>query len=70
MNPRGVAVDNHGFIIVADGNTLGGGAILQVDPSAGAQTIISSDGFFQHPTGLTIGPGGELLVTDEDAFRG
>src|SRR5262249_9684422 len=32
VNPRGVVIDNHGFIIVADGNTSGGGALLQVDP--------------------------------------
>src|SRR6266540_1747499 len=39
-------------------------------PATGAQTVVSSGGFFSGPTGIALAPNGDLLVVDVDAFGG
>jgi RTX calcium-binding nonapeptide repeat (4 copies) len=61
-----------GEIFVADpeAGEDGKGAIVRVDRASGAQTIVSSGGQFGNPTGVTVGPAGELFVADADALGG
>jgi hypothetical protein len=41
-----------------------------VNPLTGAQTAVSSGGFFATPVGITTGPGGKILLADANAFGG
>ena len=60
---------NPGDILVVDGNALGGsGGIFKIDPATGAQTIVSSGGFFQEPVGIVIEASGNIVVTDRTGF--
>ena len=56
-----------GNIIVANGV---GGALILVDPTTGAQTVIGSGGFLGQPSGLAIDAAGHLIVADQQAFGG
>jgi hypothetical protein len=51
---------------------LGGGTggVIRVDPVTGAQTVISSGGFFVSPRGVAIDRNGDILVADISAFGG
>jgi sugar lactone lactonase YvrE len=49
-----------GDILVADSNA----GIIKVDPTSGAQTIVSSGGSFSSPNGMAIAANGDLLIAD------
>src|SRR3990167_653712 len=56
--PRGIAIDSAGNIIVADQATGGDGAILQIDPIMGTQTVVAMGGTFIDPFGIAIDAAG------------
>ena len=55
-NPFGVALDAAGAIVVADWSS---DKLVRVDPVSGAQTVISSGGFFNDALGVAIVPAPE-----------
>jgi sugar lactone lactonase YvrE len=57
---------------VADPESYGGGTgqIVRVDPTTGAQTVISSGGQFIDPYGVALAPDGSLIVADRGSFGG
>ncbi len=63
VNPAGIAIAANGDLLAADENTFGGpcpvgcGGIVRVDPTTGAQTVVSSGGDFANAFGLAIVPG-------------
>ena len=66
--PSGIAVDGAGRVFVLDKGALGGaGAVFEVDPSTGLQSVVTSGGLSSGssgPTELEISPGGDLIVLD------
>jgi len=67
--PRGVAIAGGNVYATASGN----GTIVEVNPSSGGLVRKAgapgvSSGRYQLPVGLSVGPGGRLLVTD--AYNG
>jgi YD repeat-containing protein len=78
-NPYGLAVEASGSLLVADyGSLLGTGGVPIVDcPVAsgslvritpgGAQSVLSEGPLFGAPFGVTVEPGGRILVTNEQA---
>jgi streptogramin lyase len=68
MAPWGVALDSDGSIIVADNQRLPGcvpdcsGAVFRVDPTTGAQTLISEKGQFHDITGVDVYRGPSAAV--------
>ena len=59
--------------VVVDPNAAGGsGAVINVNPSTGDQTIVSSGGAFSDPYGIAYSPGppSRLLVADPSASGG
>jgi Ca2+-binding RTX toxin-like protein len=75
-DPTAVALDPDGMLIVADPAAFGGGGgLIQVDPTTGQQTPLSSNvssiqGLFVDPVGIAIAHSGDLLVTDSSASGG
>jgi Ca2+-binding RTX toxin-like protein len=76
-SPTDVTVDPTGRILVADSAADGGpGAVIEVDPATGKQTLISANSqpvnvgsaFFEGPSGLEVHPSGVILVVDRNAF--
>ena len=69
QDPYGVAVDNDGYLIVADRAAFPGdnGGIIRIDPTTGEQTPITSDRFMINPTGVVVEADGDILVVDPDA---
>jgi len=69
-NPRGIALDANGNVLVADEHTAGGGGgrVELVDPSTGAQTLICPQGDFFTPLGVTS-LNGQVIVGDENAYN-
>lgn len=73
--PTGIALDAAGYILVADVDfggspgVSGPGAIIRVDPSTGAQTVISSGGSFVGPVRVAVAPTGQIFVSDHGSFR-
>ncbi len=70
VNPQGIAVDASGQIFVADPNLgsilpafTGPGGVLRIDPVTGAQTVVSTGGSFNGPTGIAIEADGSLVTT-------
>jgi hypothetical protein len=57
---------------VADPASPGGGAgeILRVDPTTGAQTVVSSGGQFVDPYSVAVAPDGSLIVADPGTYGG
>lgn len=72
-NPRGIAVEPDGDIIVID-STGFGGTVISVDPVTGARTTVSANGSpaggpsFANPVGVAIEADGDILVADTSAF--
>ncbi len=76
-SPSDVTVDPTGRILVTDPRADGGtGAVIEVDPATGKQTLVSSNsqpvnagsGLFAEPAGLEVLPSGVILVVDRNAF--
>ncbi len=69
-NPRGIALDPNGNILVADEHTAGGGGgrVELVNPSTGVQTLICPQGDFSTPLGITT-LNGQIIVGDENAYN-
>ena len=59
--PAGMDFDAAGNIIVADPLT---NSLIRVDPTTGAQTVISSGGSFGDPRGVAVESSGNYLVSD------
>src|SRR6184192_3327645 len=55
-----------GHILVADQTRA---AVIDVDPTTGAQTLLSSGGFFRNPAGIVIEPSGNVIVSDRSGHR-
>src|ERR1041384_1508794 len=54
-----------GDIVVSDADAFGGGGgIIKVDPTSGAQTSLASGGAFSDPSGIVVKPNGNLIVAD------
>ena len=72
-DPVGVAVDSLGRLLVTDSNAAGGsGAVISVDTSTGAQSLVSSNDnstadLFARPVGITVERNGTILVADPDS---
>ncbi len=72
-DPVGVAVNSFGQLVVSDSSAAGGdGAVIEVDPASGQQSLISSNAksptdLFAHPVGITIERGGTILVADPES---
>jgi len=58
---------NPGDIIVAD---IGANAVIKVDPTTGAQEIISSGGLFAGALDLVLDSNGDIIVADLDLING
>jgi sugar lactone lactonase YvrE len=56
-----------GHLLVSDVSTGGIGELIEVDPATGAQTIFSSGGLFQHPSGIAFASDGTVIVSDRVA---
>ena len=73
----GAALVN-GDLIVADARALGGGALIQVDPKTGAETVLSSNEMalnashrlFAFPFTLTVSPAGRIFVANTENLGG
>jgi sugar lactone lactonase YvrE len=69
-SPYNLALEADGSILVADPNAFGPGcgpgtgAIVRVNPTSGAQTIVSSGGNFACPGGVAVAPSGEIFVVN------
>jgi hypothetical protein len=75
VDPRGVAVEADGDILVADQTAFGFfGGVIRVDPATGARTTVSANGApaggpaFENPFGVAVEADGDILVADRDAF--
>src|SRR3989454_2715697 len=56
---------NPGDILAVDPSTQGGsGGVIRIDPTTGAQTVVSAHGFFQEPVGIAIEADGNIVVAD------
>jgi sugar lactone lactonase YvrE len=71
VEPRGVAVEADGRIVVIDAQagTSGQGQLVRVDPRTGARTILSNFGSGanpgSNPTAVAVEGSGQILVSDE-----
>jgi sugar lactone lactonase YvrE len=69
--PRGVAVEADGQILVVDAaaGTGGFGELVRVDPQTGARTSLTNFGddtrFGSNPTAVAVEASGQILVSDE-----
>ena len=82
VDPYGIAVQPNGDILVADQDafpdgtaicgarkaTNGRGGIIRVNPTTGAQTVVSAKGKFCDADGAELAPNGGLYVADLTAF--
>lgn len=67
--PVGVAVDAAGYILVAEKDGFSGnGGVVQVNPTTGVQTPLTSERAFINPSGIAVQPNGDLV--DSDAYNG
>ena len=69
-NPSGIALDANGDILVADMTASGAGAIIRVNPTTGARTLVSANGApaggprLDGPMDLDIAPNGDIYVAN------
>jgi len=64
--PTGVVIGLDGHAYVAE---LGARAVIRVDQTSGAETVISQAGHFVSPSGIAVASGGHLLVVDHGADK-
>lgn len=64
--PLGVAIDSQGYLLVGSDKW---GNIQVYDPANGDLLATFGDGMVQMPTSITIGPAGEIYVTDSRAHQ-
>jgi DNA-binding beta-propeller fold protein YncE len=64
--PTGVAIGKDGHYYVAE---LGARAVIRVDKTSGAETIVSSGGHFISPSSIALAPDGHLLVVDHGSDK-
>jgi sugar lactone lactonase YvrE len=74
-HPWGIAIDKTGNFVVADAGASTSGScancgLIRVDAVTGAQTLISTAGFFATPTGVAVEAFGSLIVADAHGFGG
>lgn len=62
--PTGVVVGADGHYYVAE---LGARAVIRVDKTTGAETVVSQGGHFVSPSGIALSSDGHLLVVDHGA---
>jgi streptogramin lyase len=62
VEPFAIALEADGQILVADRDTVPGGAVIRVDPATGARSMVS--GGFVAPAGLALEADGDILVVD------
>jgi sugar lactone lactonase YvrE len=62
--PTGVIVGADGHYYVAE---LGARAVIRVDKSTGAESVVSQGGHFVSPSGIALSADGHLLVVDHGA---
>jgi len=56
---------NPGDILVTDPSAFNGhGAVLRIDPTSGAQTVVSQGGLFSRPTALAIEADGKIVTAN------
>jgi sugar lactone lactonase YvrE len=74
-DPRGIAVEPTGWLVVADGDSTGSildpGRVVRVDPTSGARTIVSgtttgTGPIFHRLTGIAVEPTGQIVVVETD----
>jgi sugar lactone lactonase YvrE len=62
--PRSITEDSNQQLYVADLKAFGTGAVLQVDPNTGQQSVLAQGGFINGPMALTF-INGSLFVADQ-----
>jgi hypothetical protein len=71
---RAGVVLNPGDLVVSDQESQGGlvydGALVRVNPTTGAQTMISSGGLLNDPVGVAVDGAGRILVADFNSGGG
>lgn len=71
--PTDVAIDARGRLLLLDADAdptaagKGGGALFEVDPRAGAITLLAAPDFWVSPLALVPEPSGSVLVVDSNA---
>jgi len=69
-NPSGIDLDANGNILVADMTAFGDGAIIRVDPTTGARTLVSRNGSpaggprLDGPMDLAVAANGDIYVAN------
>jgi DNA-binding beta-propeller fold protein YncE len=53
-----------GDLLLVDKDTDPAGAVIHINPGTGAQTVLSSGGYFDDPLGIALAPDGTIFVTD------
>lgn len=56
-----------GDLVLVDNRAFSSGGVIQVNPTSGAQTDVTHDGFLRNPGGLALEPSGHILVADSGA---
>jgi streptogramin lyase len=64
--PTGIVIGKDGHSYVAE---LGARAVIRVDKTTGAETIVSQGGHLLSPSGIAVAPDGHLLVSDHGADK-
>lgn len=66
-SPAAAVTLNAGDVVLVDANSFGTGAVYRIDPTIGAQDVISSGGLFFSPLGVALEPDGNILLADSGA---
>lgn len=64
--PMGVVIGKDGHYYVAE---LGARAVIRVDKTSGAETVVSQGGHFISPSGIALSADGHLLVVDHGSDK-
>jgi DNA-binding beta-propeller fold protein YncE len=63
--PKGVAIREDGHIFVVDPTSFRQGALIEIDPKTGKQTVRLKGGpISEHPSGIKIEPSGSVLIAN------